>query len=155
MDSLRGQGVKDFQAYLETHPDAVYQCLDLIKVMDVNKATLQLYGVSDKTEMLEKSPSIRSGPGLAAFQNELTGIAEGKSHFEWTGQNLTLDGEEMQVQLSTSALPEYESDLSRVIISVMDITKLKNAEMELNRRNRQLESLHHVSLELLKSAENG
>ena len=149
LDSLRGQGVRDFQAYLETHPEVVYQCLDLIKVMDVNKATLQLYGVSDKTEMLGKLPSILSGPGLAAFQTELTGIAEGKSHFEWTGQNLTLDGEEMEVQLSTSALPGYEVDLSRVIISVMDITKLKNAEMELNRRNRQLESLHHVSLELL------
>ena len=32
---------------------------------------------------------------------------------------------------------------------MQDITKLKNAEWELNRRNRQLESLHHVSLELL------
>lgn len=47
-DRLRREGVTNLQAYFEEHPGAVLHCAGLIKVLDVNQRTLDLFGASSK-----------------------------------------------------------------------------------------------------------
>ncbi len=42
LDGLRQSGVTDFRAYFNAHPDALRHCPDKIKVLDVNRATLDM-----------------------------------------------------------------------------------------------------------------
>jgi PAS domain-containing protein len=51
-DHLRSTGVTDFQDYFDKHPEAVKKCASLVKVLDVNRATLDLMQVEDKSELL-------------------------------------------------------------------------------------------------------
>jgi len=58
-------------------------------------------------------------------------IAEGKTEFEWEGINRTLTGDRVDVSLRWSAAPGNADSLSKVIISLMDITERKRAEVAL------------------------
>lgn len=39
-DALRAQGVTDFKAYFESHPDSVTHCVGLVKILDMNQVTV-------------------------------------------------------------------------------------------------------------------
>lgn len=149
LDALRRQGVTDFKSYLEAHPDIVARCIDLVKVVNVNKASLVLYRAQTKEELLGNLSGIFDGENLSNFLLELVNIAEGRTDFEWLGENLTLTNERLIVNIQWTAVAGYEESLSRVIVSIVDVTKEKEAEKILQRQNEQYAALSQIAIELL------
>ncbi|MBC8507776.1 MAG: diguanylate cyclase [Chloroflexi bacterium] len=131
LDSLRREGVTDFRSYLASHPEVVAQCANQVKILDVNKATVQLFGAKTKQDMLINLGAIFADAADHEFQEELVNIAEGLTEFSWAGVNHTLDGKRIDVGIQWSVVPGHEHDLSKVIISLNDITEQKKAEEQL------------------------
>ena len=52
IDDLRDNGFNDFRKYFSEHPEEVLHYISMIKVLDVNKATLELYQADSKEEFL-------------------------------------------------------------------------------------------------------
>ena len=128
LDDLRASGVQDFNAYLTGHPEVVAQCAALVKVVDVNKATLNLFGAAKKEDMLMNLTGIFPEEGYDPFRDELVQIASGVKQFEMEHINQSLNGNKKIVNLSWVVIRGYESDLSRTIVSLIDITERKQAE---------------------------
>lgn len=141
LDALKKRGVKDFAAYLKSHPKFVAECAALVRILNVNKATLNLYHVRDKQELLKSLSEIFTDSMLADFRQELIAIAEGKTQFQWESANQIPNGEQIEVSLNWSAAPGHEDSLSRVIISIVDITKRKRAERALKEAESKLRAL--------------
>lgn len=131
LDALRQQGVADFRAYLLSHPEVVAECAALVRVTDVNQATLKLYRAGSKSELLQNLDRVFVDESYDAFQQELAAIAEGRIEFEWEGVNQTLAGERIVVNLHWSAVRGYEDSLAKVIVSLIDVTERKRAEAQL------------------------
>ncbi len=138
LDALRDEGIEDFRAYFASHPQTVLECIALVKIVDVNKATLNLFGANAKADLLQNLSQIIDDDSAQLFQNELISIAQGKSHFEWEGVNQTLDGRKIIVRLNLSAMPGYEDSMSKVIISMVDITAHMHAEKAVRESERSL-----------------
>ena len=128
IEALQQQGITDFRAYFKDHPEEVIECVASIRVVDVNKASLKLLHAKTKDDLKKKLNLIIQRESYPDFLNELVGIAEGKSEFEWQGINYTMEGERILVSLRWAVVPGYEQSLSRVLISVIDITARKRAE---------------------------
>jgi PAS domain S-box-containing protein len=141
LDDLRSGGVTDFDAFLREHPEVVTECIALVQVLDVNKATLNLYGAESKEDLIKGLESSLPVAGNEYFRSELVQIASGALHFEIEMIARTLDGRLITVNLNWAAIYGYESDLSKVIVSIINITEQKRAESELLKTNRQLEDL--------------
>jgi len=141
LDRLRNSGVNDFDSYLKAHPEVVAECISLVKVLDVNKATLVLYGASTKGELVSSLNKTLPEAGNEYFRFELLQIASGKFDFEIEMIARTLEGKIIAVNLYWAVVPGYEIDLSKVIVSIIDVTEQKKAEESLIRNNRQLEEL--------------
>jgi PAS domain S-box-containing protein len=139
LDDLRAEGVEDFDAYLNQHPEIVSECATLVKVVDVNKATLKMFGAAGKEAMLKNLTLTFPSELNKYFHDELVLIASGVTHFELETINQTLDGQMKTVDLNWAVIPGYESDLSKVIVSLIDITQRKLAEKELLETNHYLE----------------
>ena len=131
IDQLREQGVTDFRSYLSTHPDVVTECAAKVRVLDVNKATLELFGANSKKEMLDNLSSVFYEDSYVHFKEEIINIAEGKTEFSWDGSNRTLDGKLIEVSLNWSVVAGHSNDLSRVIVSMQDITERRINEKKL------------------------
>ena len=101
----------------------VSECAALVKVLDVNKQTMALQGANRKEDLLKGLADVLEGAALQSFQNELVSIAAGATSFSWQGLNKTLDGRLIDIDANWSAAPGYEASLSRVIVSMLDITE--------------------------------
>lgn len=148
LDGLRAGGVTDFDAYFEQYPAEIQWCAEMVKVLDVNQATLKLYRLADKKELHNLGETLNPDE-LNYFKAELLAIANGEVRFK--GENLTdllLSPDKIFVNLSWSVAPGYEATYARVLVSLVDVTQHKQAEEESQRRLAQLEALRQISLEL-------
>ncbi|MBN1890266.1 MAG: response regulator [Thermoflexales bacterium] len=139
-DTLRAAGIGDVRAYFEHHPEAVTECAGLIKVLDVNQATLALVGAKDKKELLVL-PNGFTETSFKAFTEELITLAEGGRYFESEAVYRALGGEEQFIILRLSVAPGYECSLGKVLVSMLDITERRRAEEELQQHRDHLEEL--------------
>jgi diguanylate cyclase (GGDEF)-like protein/PAS domain S-box-containing protein len=131
IDDLQNQQVTDFRSYLTTHPEIVTECAKKVRVLDVNKATLELFDAQSKEEILKDLSDIFIEESYPHFKEELIYIAEGKTDFSWDGVNQTLQGKRIEVSISWSVVPGHFDDLSKVIVSMLDITERRMTEKKL------------------------
>lgn len=127
IDELKSKGVNDFRRHFSKNPDFVRDTLKIIKVKDVNNATLTLFEVSTKEELLGSLEKITVPESLPVFEKVLIAIAEGKTYFESECINQTLRGKPVHVLLQFT-FPSHREKMSHVLVSMMDITERKRFE---------------------------
>jgi PAS domain S-box-containing protein len=150
LNDLRSQGVTDFKTYLEDHPEVINQCKTLIKVVDVNKATLALYKAGSKVELIRNLSKVFEIE-QRNFMEELIHIAQGYTSFEWEGTNRTVNGESLTIHLGWLVVPGYEDSLSRVMVSVVDITERTRFEEKIRQQVERLAALRTVDTAITSS----
>ncbi|MGQ9699535.1 MAG: GAF domain-containing protein [Candidatus Bipolaricaulaceae bacterium] len=141
LSALRQAGITDLRAYLLAHPEFLREVLELLRVVHVNRTTLELYGVKDKAELQEHFPVLISEEAFPLLTEELLAIGEGRLRFRGRGVNRTRTGKTLHIDLSWRVLPGYEEDYSRVLVSVLDVTAQVEAEEVLRRVNQALTTI--------------
>lgn len=139
INDLKSQGMRDIRHYLQVHPEFVWKAISMAQIIDINDATLKMYGAKNKEELIasvdklfsEESPALREG---------LIALAEGKSSFQAESVHHTLQGGNINVLLQINFLAK-QRDLNRILVSIIDITKVKSAETKLLEYQEQLRSL--------------
>ncbi len=134
LDQLRDEGVADIHAYLENNPDAFIKCARLVKVVDVNTRTLELYGAGSKQELYDNLGRTVPGEAHAFFLDQLAAIAEGSTVFEGETVNLNLRGERLHISVKWNLFPGV--GYHRVLVALVDITERVAAEERLKERER-------------------
>jgi PAS domain S-box-containing protein len=138
LDRLKEQGVSDFRTYFAEHPEFVRQAIGMVKLDDVNAASLRLFGASEKEQLLESLDRIFQPETEAVFVEKMLAIVEGRRRFESEAALRTLSGRRIDVFM-TMTLPEAGERFDRVLVSLMDITERKQAELLLKSEKRALE----------------
>ncbi len=146
IDALREEGVEDIREYLENNADAVKECVDLVKILDVNPAALQLHEASNKNELIESLARTFCEEFYRTFRDELIALADGRTAFESDAVVQTLSGEKKDVMLRMF-VDVNSPNWSSSYIAVTDITERKLAEAEVRdavrRRDQFLAVLSH------------
>jgi diguanylate cyclase (GGDEF)-like protein len=127
-DSLRAEGVTDLQEYLDKHPEAALQCAGMIKVLDVNQRTLDLFDARSKEHLLSNLGDVFRDEMGAHFAKELVDLWNGKLMYEREGINYSLNGEPINILLNFRIMPGHEEDFSWALVSIQDISARKKAE---------------------------
>ncbi len=136
LDDLKSQGVVDFRNYLAEHPEFVQVAAAMIKVTDVNDATLKLYRTQDRGLLLGPPTKVLAADSPKAFYEQLIAIAEERNLFKTDAVICTLAGERINVLARVAIPPSRER--SRPMVSVLtDISKLKARE-EATRQSEEL-----------------
>ncbi|HTH76233.1 MAG TPA: sensor domain-containing diguanylate cyclase [Trinickia sp.] len=126
-DTWREQGVTDLRAFLETDTRRVAQCSACIRVLKVNRRTLQMYGARDFDELSARLDDVLRDDMLEAHVDELVQMWSGNGAFESKSVNYTLDGRRMDILLKGVMLPGHEASWDRVLVAIDDITALEDA----------------------------
>lgn len=127
IDGLKKTGLQDLRVYFRECPEEVDRCNKLIRILDVNQSTLELYEAESKGDFSGSLDQIMGKSGRDIVREELIALADGNP-FELQCVCHTLQGREIQVLIKASIPPGYERTWSRVLISVHDLTDRMRSE---------------------------
>ncbi len=128
LDELREIGISDFRIFTDVHPEFVRRCLSEIRVLDVNRHTLKMFGAPDRATLLNRLGEVFRDDMEQHFREQLIDLWDGKLFQLREVVNYALDGSELHVHMQFSVLPGYEDDWSLVQVALTDITARKKAE---------------------------
>ena len=127
IDKLSASGIEDFQSYFEEHPDAVRHCAELVTIIDVNLASMELYGVTKKEKLLGNLSGFITEASYHGFIKELVAIAKGKTQITVNKSYQALKSGDKYLIVTWQVAPGYEETLSRCLVSIRDITEREKA----------------------------
>ena len=119
--------------FLQQHPEVVEDCARRVRIVDVNKATLRLYGASSKEEMLNVMPDTFTPESYQVFREELIALIEGATDFNAEATVMNLAGQPLHIDIRLSILPESRARWERVVVLIADLSERKQVEAMLNR----------------------
>src|SRR5690606_27773195 len=129
-DKWRNAGVRDLRAYLNEDPKRLAQCSNSIRLLRVNKRTLQLYGARSFQELSDKLDTVLRDDTYTAYIDELEQLWNGEGRFQSKTVNCTLDGRRLDLLLRGVVLPGHEASWDRVLVVIEDITSLETAKRQ-------------------------
>ncbi len=138
---LRRAGVQDLHQHLQTHPDVKAAYFRSIRLVDANRAALQLYAARSKGELIARFAQIAPAENQLITPQELEAVLSGQMNFQKEVVNQTINHAAMHVDLRFVVLPGYEKDLSRVIVTAVDITQRVQAEASAQERQIRFQTL--------------
>ncbi len=130
---LQKQGVKDLKKYFAEHPAVVIATFRKIKILDINRAALNLYGAKNKRQLDANFGKTFTPGAIKTLSNEFIALASGQRTFETEFKSKTLDGKLYDVLLRVSVPDGYTKSLSRVIVTLENITERKRLEQHLKK----------------------
>lgn len=128
LDNLKSRGIDDFRVFTDVHPEFIYRCMSEIRVIDVNRHTIELFGAADKSELLRRLGDVFRDDMQRNFREQLVDLWDGKLFHRREVVNYALDGAELHLHMQFSVLPGHEKDWSLVQVALTDITARKKAE---------------------------
>jgi len=135
LDRLRDADVADLASYLKDHHESVVACAELVKILDVNKAALDLHMAKGKMDLLYHLTDTFTPESYDTFADELLAIWVGERSMETDAIVKAFDGTFRNVHVRWSVAKGCEKTLSRVFVSLADITEPKRMEEALNKKD--------------------
>ncbi|MES2577327.1 MAG: PAS domain S-box protein [Bacteroidota bacterium] len=139
--NLINESPETVSLYLKMHPDVVHQCIDLVKIIDVNTMCLSLHKVKTKNELITDLSQIIDKDSIPDFTKQLIAITQGEKQLIIDTKIKNKDGEYRDVNLRWNVIQGYEKSLERIIVSTEDITDRKLSENIILSSQQRIESL--------------
>jgi len=128
LDGIRSCGIVDFRTFTDVHPEFVGRCMSEIRVIDVNRKTLEIFGAVDKTELLMRLHDVFRASMQVNFREQLIDLWNGELFQQREVVNYSLGGDELHFLMQFSVLPGHEANWDLVQVALTDITARKKAE---------------------------
>jgi PAS domain S-box-containing protein len=145
LDKLKLQGITDFKGYFAQHPEFVQWAATAVQIVDVNDATLRMYGASSRKELLGSLDKLFTQETYQALPSLLLALAEEREQYEAESINRTLAGKTLHVMVRIS-IPRDPSAFSSMIVSIIDITERKKMEQALSSSKERFRTVTDQSL---------
>jgi signal transduction histidine kinase len=140
LNALKARGVIDLRAWLDSHPDFLDEAARLIRVVDVNEATLALYEVARAESLkgpLETRLDLRDPMARASMRDNVLAVWEDKKYCAAKSNAVTTTGKRIDIDIKMYIPPE-DDPYPYMLVSVLDITARVKAENALRRSEEEL-----------------
>jgi PAS domain S-box-containing protein len=129
LDHLKSLGIEDFVTFLDVHNEFIVECLRDITIVDVNQATLNLFGATSKEQLFKNIYTVFGKETLQTFRTQLIELWNGNIHHQCEAVNYALDGSIRHVLLQFTVFPGFEDDWSMIQLALTDITARKKLKI--------------------------
>jgi len=131
IDILKNSGINDFRVYFDKNPEEVKKCVSMIKIVDINKKTLELYKANKKEDFFAGLDKVFTEESLDTFKEQIINLAGGKTRFESEAINCTFNGDKLYIFIVCEIVAGFKEDWSKILVSIVDISERKKAEQKL------------------------
>ena len=124
MDNLREEGITDLKAYLDENREAAKHALSLVKIVDVNSRSVEMYEADSREQLIANFGALFVDETYPCSTKELLAIwNDGPDRLQFESYAVTLRGNHLHTEITWKApIIEGKMDLSRVMVAVSDIS---------------------------------
>jgi PAS domain S-box-containing protein len=151
LEKLKKRGVRDFLYYFMENPEKTVYCISLVKIADVNLTALNFFGVKNISDLTLRLPKLFTMKSVVIFAELLASLAEGRKQSERDIQIRTHGGKLKYMNLRLQVMSDSFFNLSRVIVTWIDISDRMNYEETLKRSS---EALRELNMHIEEAREN-
>lgn len=151
---LRSAGVTDLNSYFIEHPGFENEIWRYIPVIDVNRATLQLFEANTKERLIRSVQRLYTRKTVKSLRSFFLAVFSGLEHHSLEAEYRTFKGNDLDAIVHIDVLPG-EEDL--VLVSIVDISSQKMLEVTLFDSREQYRKLIETANDaiLIADAETG
>lgn len=124
---FKGIKIEDLEEYFNKNHNFLLECISKIKILRVNGKTLNLFGANDIEELKRHLTNTNTSISFQTIKKEIIAIASGDKTFACETEFNKMDGTLIHAILKS----EIDSN-GKSIVSVIDITDIKNTRNQLN-----------------------
>lgn len=128
LQSIRARGITDFATFIKVHPEFVTRCMQEIRVVDVNRETLRMFGAPDLQTLLGSLSRIFRDEMRESFAEQLQDLWNNKTVQHREVLNYSLSGEVLNIHMQFAVQDDRLDTWDLVLVSLVDITARKKAE---------------------------
>jgi PAS domain S-box-containing protein len=136
LSTLRAREIGDLAAYLEDRPAMLTALLGSIRVRSVNPVTLQMLGARSPEELASRHGEVLTPATWAIVAQLMRRLADGRTDLAQETSVRALDGRTLHV-LAKARLPALDEPADQVLLSLLDVTAMKDAEAVLREANQR------------------
>lgn len=123
----KAEGIQDLEAFLMEDTQRLFECLETIHTLHVNKSTLRLYEAQDLDEILAHFIAFLT-PEVTEFQIKFfCALWNGNAHCAIPVVNYTCKGKQIDIQLSATIVPGYEESWEMLMLTTEEISAYQQA----------------------------
>ena len=123
LEKLRADGVTKFEEYLLKHPQFLSELISKVRIINVNTATLALFGVETEDVLIENIGDFFGDGATEVFIKELHAIWNRDLFFSSEANFVKVNGEEIKTIVSF-AIPDNAEDFKSVAVTIQNIPEL-------------------------------
>jgi len=153
LDKLQEKGIADLDCYFKENPHELIKCAKMVKINDVNKATLELFEAENKADLFSGLVGILNEESYESLKKEFIAIAQKDTSFETETINMTLKGKKKYISLKWSVVPGFEETYGNVLFTIFDITERKAVERALKERLKLEKMVSGISSRFISSVD--
>lgn len=127
--------------FLHENPERLNQIRQKIKVIDINQATLDLFGAGSKEELIRKHMDFTGRNCNESELESLEAFMENKTSFEYETELKTQNSGHKNIIVRWVAAPDLDEPYSKVLVTMVDITEQRAEHEALRKSKNQLSSL--------------
>ncbi len=138
IESLREKGVKDLKEYFKNNPEEIGKIAKKVTITRANQAALRLYNAKSIEDCLCNLAEVLIIDDMGHFVDQIISFSNGKNFWEGEARNHTFDGKIIEVIIHKNIFERKNGIISRVFVSLTDITELKKAQRKKEKLEAQL-----------------
>ena len=133
------KNIKDLKTYLQLNKDEVKRLVNFVKIVQVNKAAVNLFKADSADQRLKGLHLILKPDDMQHFIDQIVEFMRGKDWYEGEARNYDFDGNLLDVILRKKVVNREKNGLSKVLVSITDVTTLYQSHKEKRRLEKQLQ----------------
>jgi signal transduction histidine kinase/DNA-binding response OmpR family regulator len=141
--------VEDLAALVRRKPDFASDLLGLVRVLDANPAAVEMAGAASKAELLANLDRIILPQSFGLLKGSAEAFRSGAPACGYESTFRTIGGRRRHTIVGLRPLPGSEQTMDRVLISIMDVTRLKEGEENLRAAHEQARSASKAKTDFL------
>ncbi len=141
--------VTDMAALVADKPDFMLDCLRLIHLLDANPSALDIFCASSVNELSSNLQMVTLPETFPATVNLFRALTQGATSYAYESAFMTLSGQQKHAFFSVRPMPGHEAGLERVLVSLQDVTEIKEGEIRLRLAHQEAQAASKAKSEFL------
>lgn len=147
LNKLNKSGISNLEEYFSSKPEEIYKCLTLIRILHINKISFSFFNVEKVTDIPPILPSFFNIEAIHILAKVFISLYNKKDNLSAALPISAPNSAIEYILIRFSVTGGCKNNLSSIMISFLNISDIRKAEIALNKSEKQFKQIWDTSID--------